>query len=230
LPLVGKHPDPDRTRSPPSLLDDLERKLACAQRGHNESPPLVRRVGLVMAPSAERDQLIQVEVGAALGALDHVVDVQAAAAAAGLAAPAGSRQDDVPDGLPLFWRGRRPAARSRLVRLPPRPRRSAERLTPDHQPSSRHGLPTWANTLRSRQRCLPTWATPPWHPEPSPAALSGSPVIARQRAPPSRPGTRGSRPERSPPGRANAAEPQPALQPAACPAARATQRAGPLVD
>ena len=65
MPLVGKHPDPDRTRSPPSLLDDLERKLACAQRGHNESPPLVRRVGLVMAPSAERDQQIQVEVGAA---------------------------------------------------------------------------------------------------------------------------------------------------------------------
>ena len=66
MPLVGKRRDPDRTRSPPCLLDDLERKLACAQRGHNESPPLVRRVGLVVAPAAERDQQIQVEVGAAL--------------------------------------------------------------------------------------------------------------------------------------------------------------------
>ena len=69
-----------------------------------------------------------------------MVDVQAAAAAAGLAAPAGARQDDLPDGLPLFWRSRRPAARSRLVRLPPTSGRSAERLTPDHQPGSRHGF------------------------------------------------------------------------------------------
>ena len=66
MPLVGKHPDPDQTRSPPSLLDDLERKLACAQRGHIESPPLIGRVGLVVAPAAERDQLVQVEVEAAL--------------------------------------------------------------------------------------------------------------------------------------------------------------------
>src|SRR2546425_12659388 len=107
-----------------------------------------------------------------------MVDVQAAAAAAGLAAPAGSRQDDVPDGLPLFWRGRRPAARSRLVRLPPTPRRPAGRLTPDHQPSSPHGLPTGGNTLRALHRCLPTWATPPGRPQASPAALSSSPPVA----------------------------------------------------
>ena len=37
------------------LLDDLKRKLACAQGGD-----------LVVAPAAERDQLIQIEVGAAL--------------------------------------------------------------------------------------------------------------------------------------------------------------------
>ena len=46
--------------------DDFERKLTCAQSDHDEPPPLIRRVGLVVAPAAERDQLIQVEVGAAL--------------------------------------------------------------------------------------------------------------------------------------------------------------------
>ena len=53
-------------RSTPSPLDDLERNLACAQGGHHEPPPLIRRVGLVVAPAAERDQQTQVEVGAAL--------------------------------------------------------------------------------------------------------------------------------------------------------------------
>jgi len=114
-------------------LDHVEAELAVAHRSHNKPAPFIGRVRLIVAPSAERHQLAQIEVRPALRALDHMVDVQAAAAAAGLAAPAGSRQDDVPDGLPLFWRGRRPAARSRLVRLPPTPRRSAERLTPDHQ-------------------------------------------------------------------------------------------------
>jgi len=43
-------------------VDDLERKLACAQGGHHEAPSLTGRVGLVVAPAAERDQLVQVEV------------------------------------------------------------------------------------------------------------------------------------------------------------------------
>src|SRR5438094_9990391 len=43
---------------------------------------------LSVTPPAQRDQRLEVPVGAALGALDHVVDVEAAAAAAGLAAPA----------------------------------------------------------------------------------------------------------------------------------------------
>ena len=43
-------------------LDDLERKLACAQGGRHEPPPLIGRVGLVVAPAAERHQLVQVEV------------------------------------------------------------------------------------------------------------------------------------------------------------------------
>jgi hypothetical protein len=40
--------------STPCPLDDLERKMTCAQGGHDEPAPLVRRVGLVVAPAAER--------------------------------------------------------------------------------------------------------------------------------------------------------------------------------
>jgi len=57
-------------------LDYLEHKLACAQGGHHEPPPLIRRIGLVVAPAAERHQLVQVEVRAALRPLDHMVDVE----------------------------------------------------------------------------------------------------------------------------------------------------------
>ena len=46
-------------------LKDLKRKPAFAQGSHHEAPPLVGRVGPVVAPAAERDQLFQVEVGAA---------------------------------------------------------------------------------------------------------------------------------------------------------------------
>ena len=55
--------EPGSTLCPP---DDFERKLACAQSDHNEPPPLIGRVGLVVAPAAKRNQQIQVEVGAAL--------------------------------------------------------------------------------------------------------------------------------------------------------------------
>ena len=62
---VGKsRTGPERSTRRP--LDDLEGKLAGAQGGHHEPPPLIGRVGLVVAPAAERDQEIQVEVRAAL--------------------------------------------------------------------------------------------------------------------------------------------------------------------
>ena len=73
---VGKRRDPGLGCPTAWPLDYLERKLACAQSGHHEAPTLVRCIGLVVAPAAERDQLVQVEVGAALRALDHVVDVE----------------------------------------------------------------------------------------------------------------------------------------------------------
>ena len=69
---VGKRRDPGLGCPTAWPLDYLERKLACAQSGHHEAPTLVRCIGLVVAPAAERHQLVQVEVRAALRPLDHV--------------------------------------------------------------------------------------------------------------------------------------------------------------
>src|SRR2546425_11893938 len=66
---VGKRRDPGLGCPTAWPLDYLERKLACAQGGHHRPPPLIGRVGLVVAPAAERDLLIQVEVGAPLRSL-----------------------------------------------------------------------------------------------------------------------------------------------------------------
>src|SRR2546426_11739031 len=55
---MGKRRDPGLRCPTARPLDYLERKLACAQGGHREPPPLIGRVGLVVAPAAERDLLI----------------------------------------------------------------------------------------------------------------------------------------------------------------------------
>ena len=46
--------------------DDLKRKLACAHRGHHEAPPLVGRVRLIVTPTTEGNEVLEVEVRAAL--------------------------------------------------------------------------------------------------------------------------------------------------------------------
>src|SRR2546428_235721 len=63
---MGKRRDPGVRCPTARPLDYLERKLACAQGGHHEAPALVRCIGLVVAPAAERDQSIEVKVGTAL--------------------------------------------------------------------------------------------------------------------------------------------------------------------
>jgi len=55
---MGKNRDRGSRGLARCLLDDLERKLARAQGGHHEPPSLIGRVGLVVAPAAERDQQI----------------------------------------------------------------------------------------------------------------------------------------------------------------------------
>jgi hypothetical protein len=55
-----------------------------------------------VARPTERDQAVEVEVRAALGALDDVVDLEPGTHTAGLAAPLGSRQDLLTDFAPGF--------------------------------------------------------------------------------------------------------------------------------
>src|SRR5262245_18558720 len=65
----------------------------------------MRGVGLAMAPSTERHQLVEIEVGAALSPLHQVVHVKPAPGSAGLTAPARADQNRGLDGLPLLDRG-----------------------------------------------------------------------------------------------------------------------------
>ena len=54
-----------------------------------------------MAPGAERDQTVEVEVRAPLGALDDMVHLEGAPAATGLAPPAGAPEHEPADRRPL---------------------------------------------------------------------------------------------------------------------------------
>ena len=78
---------PSRVLETGSGTDELEAKLTIAQRGHHEPAPFVRRIGQIMAPSAERHELIQVEVRASLGALHDVMNIEPPPYTAGLATP-----------------------------------------------------------------------------------------------------------------------------------------------
>src|SRR5215471_13251665 len=86
-------------------LDELEAKPTIAQAAHHEPASFVWRVGLVVTPAAERHQLIQIEVGSALGALEDVMDIQASPHATGLATPARSREHLRPNRRPFGGAG-----------------------------------------------------------------------------------------------------------------------------
>ena len=69
---------------------DLERELARPQQRDHQPAPQVRRVRLHVAGATDRHQPVKIEVRAPLGALDDVVDLEAAPAATCLAPPAGA--------------------------------------------------------------------------------------------------------------------------------------------
>ena len=92
---------PSRVLETGSGTDELEAKLTIAQRGHHEPAPFVRRIGQIMAPLAERHELIQVEVGAPLGTLHDVMDIQPPPHTASLATPARSREYLRPNRRPF---------------------------------------------------------------------------------------------------------------------------------
>lgn len=76
-------------------------KPAGPQRDHHQSPSDIRGVRPLVAALAQSHEPVQVIVRAALRALDDVVNVEAVAAPTGLAAPAGSMQDGLPNLAPL---------------------------------------------------------------------------------------------------------------------------------
>ncbi len=71
-------------------LNDLEGEATLAARGDHQPAARVGGIGLRMARRTERHQAVGIEVRAALGAFDDVVDLEGAPVAAGLAAPAGA--------------------------------------------------------------------------------------------------------------------------------------------
>jgi hypothetical protein len=74
-------------------VHNLEGEAPVAQRCNSQPTGRQWCVGLIMAGAAQGDQAIEVEVGATARALNDVVNVEAAAAAARLAAPAGAAAD-----------------------------------------------------------------------------------------------------------------------------------------
>src|SRR5260370_17418486 len=68
-----------------------------------------------MAATAQRDEAVQVEVRAAVGPLDDVVDIERRPSATGLAAEAGAEHDGRTEGPPLADSRRRPSYSSSLA-------------------------------------------------------------------------------------------------------------------
>jgi hypothetical protein len=89
----------------PCRFNYVEAEPAIAQEGHYEPAAFVRRIRLIVAPSAERNELIQVEIGASLGPLNDVMDIEASPHVTGLAAPAGSREHLRPNRRPFRGAG-----------------------------------------------------------------------------------------------------------------------------
>jgi hypothetical protein len=103
--LVGLRADRPLISTP----GDLEGEVPFAERTDGQPAARVGGIGLGVARRTERHQAVEIEVRAALGAVDDVVDLEGAPAATGLAAPAGTPEDHPTDGRPFLTRRRRPA-------------------------------------------------------------------------------------------------------------------------
>jgi hypothetical protein len=79
-----------------------------------------------VAGAAQSDQSVEIEIGAALGAPDDVMDIERAAPAAGFAGPPGAAPHFGADDLPLLARRALPSAGSRLIRSASPPRRALQ--------------------------------------------------------------------------------------------------------
>jgi hypothetical protein len=93
----------------------LDSEAPVAQQTDDEPAPSVGGIRLRMIRGTERHQAVEIEVRAALAALDDVVDLEGAPAATGLAPPAGAEESTgapaAPDRCPArsLQSGRREA-------------------------------------------------------------------------------------------------------------------------
>ncbi len=79
----------NRLASPFALpLENVECESPTPKRSHYEPTAAVRSIRSVVACAAEGDQLAEFKVGAALGPLEDMMDIQMGPASAGLTAPA----------------------------------------------------------------------------------------------------------------------------------------------
>jgi hypothetical protein len=127
-------------------MDDAKGEVAITQRRDREPAGRQRRIRLVVAGPTQGDQTIEIEVGATARALDHVVNIEASAAAARLAAPARAAAHLALDRLPFDPRGRRAAIHRRRIRPTSSEWASAERASALHC-GLLWLLPMWAKSV-----------------------------------------------------------------------------------
>src|SRR5262249_4112834 len=145
------------TRRPSILrrpVHHVEREPTIPKGRDNQPAGGQRRIRLAVAGRAQRDRSVQIEIGATLGALDDMVDLEPAASAAGLAAPPGAAPLLGADDLPLLGGRALAPMRPRLIGSASPPRRPLEWFTPNQWMSLPLDLPTWAKMApRPPSRC-----------------------------------------------------------------------------
>jgi len=95
--VTGRSFDPLRLDRPLiGPADDLDDEAPLAERGDDQAAARVGGIRSGMAWRTERRQAVEIEVRAPLGALDDVVDFEAALAATGLAPLAGAPEQRPP--------------------------------------------------------------------------------------------------------------------------------------
>ena len=151
-------------------MHHVEREPTIPKGRDNQPAGGQRRIRLAVAGRAQRDQSVQIEIGATLGALDDMVDLEPAASAAGLAAPPGTAPHLDADDLPLLGGRTLAPAGPWLIGLASPPPRTLQWFTPNR---SSHLLPTCAkrmvlllNKLNLSDRIAAAlgarrWVTPP---------------------------------------------------------------------
>ena len=97
-------------------MDQIKREDTGTEAPHDESALTKGGVRLVMTPTAQRDEIVRIEVGSPLRPLDDMVDVEPGAQTACLAPPTGASLHELAERSPLRPRGGRSPLRTRPAR------------------------------------------------------------------------------------------------------------------